>query len=368
MSLDLKHIRRELHRIPELAFQENQTKKLLLSHLKKLPGIRIREFSTNTGILVEYSHGAGPYMLFRADMDALPVTENSGCDFTSQHPGLMHACGHDIHMTVLLGLIERVVSQATERNLLFLFQPAEEGQGGAQSVLAEGLIQEYDVKAAFALHVASGLPVGTVSSRAGIFFGIPQEFDVTFIGKSAHAAFPEEGVNALSAARDFLALMDQDMAEHSADHRLIFHVGKLEAGTVRNVVPERCVLQGTQRSLEKALSDQINQLIKHNATQAAQKHGADFEFELLSSYDPVVNAPELVERLKDACAQAGISFQEAEIVLTGEDFGFFTSIYPGLLFWLGSGCSEPLHSSKFLPNEACIEVGVQVFEALIQAD
>ncbi|NLN85252.1 MAG: N-acetyldiaminopimelate deacetylase, partial [Candidatus Cloacimonetes bacterium] len=199
MSLNLSQIRRELHRVPELAFREHKTKELLLAQLEKLPRIRVQEFSTNTGILVEYSEGNGPYRLFRADMDALPITENTGCAFSSQHPGLMHACGHDIHMTVLLGLIERVVSQALPRNLLFLFQPAEEGEGGAQSVLAEGLIQEYEVEAAFALHVASGLPVGTVSSRAGIFFGIPQEFDVSFIGRSAHAAFPEKGVNALFA-------------------------------------------------------------------------------------------------------------------------------------------------------------------------
>lgn len=368
MSLDLGQIRRELHGIPELAFKEHKTKKLILDQLKKLPKLRIREFSTSTGILVEYSQGNGPYRLFRADMDALPVQENTGCKFVSQHPGLMHACGHDIHMTVLLGLIERVVSQAIPRNLLFLFQPAEEGEGGAQSVLAEGLIQEYDVEAVFALHVASVLPVGTVSSRAGIFFGIPQEFDVSFIGKSAHAAFPQEGANALSAAREFLDLMEKDIAELWAKDKIIFHVGKLEAGTVRNVVPERCILQGTQRSLKKELSKQINQVIRQNAALAAKKHAADFEVEFLVSYDPVVNAPELVEKLKNACAKTDITFQEADIVLTGEDFGFFTSLYPGLLFWLGSGCWEPLHSSKFLPDEASIDFGVRLFEALIEQD
>ena len=368
MSLNLSQIRRELHRVPELAFREHKTKELLLAQLEKLPRIRVQEFSTNTGILVEYSEGNGPYRLFRADMDALPITENTGCAFSSQHPGLMHACGHDIHMTVLLGLIERVVSQALPRNLLFLFQPAEEGEGGAQSVLAEGLIQEYEVEAAFALHVASGLPVGTVSSRAGIFFGIPQEFDVSFIGRSAHAAFPEKGVNALFAARDFLNLMEKDLAELSAKHKLIFHVGKLEAGTVRNAVPELCLLQGTHRSLEKALSLQINQLIHENAARAAQNQGADFEVKLLGTYDPVVNSPALLQKLKNACAQTDTKFQEAEIALTGEDFGFFTSLYPGLLFWLGSGCSEPLHSSKFLADEACIDVGLKIFEALALLD
>jgi hypothetical protein len=150
MSFNLAAIRRELHRTPELAFREEKTKLLILSWLRQISGIRIHEFSTNNGILVEYSRGEGPYRLFRADMDALPVSESTGCPFSSQNPGLMHACGHDVHMTVLLGLIERMAEQNVRRNLLFLFQPAEEGEGGAQSVIAEGLIQRFDVEAAFA--------------------------------------------------------------------------------------------------------------------------------------------------------------------------------------------------------------------------
>ncbi len=364
MSLDLFALRRELHRIPEPAFREEETKKLLLAHLKPLDGIRVREFATNTGILVEYSPGSGPYRLFRADMDALPVEENTGCEFASKNAGMMHACGHDVHMTVLLGLIERVVAEKTPRNLLFLFQPAEEGEGGAQSVLAEGLIQRFDVEAAFALHVASGMPVGTASSRSGVFFGIPQEFDVEFRGRAAHAAFPEEGINALDAGREFLRLMDIDITRLAQRHRVICHLGKMAAGTVRNVVPDRCKLEGTQRSLDQAVSLRINELLSYNAALAAEKVGADFRVDFLGNYDPVVNDPALLAELKQACAASGIGFQEAETALTGEDFGFFTSLYPSLLFWLGSGCDAPLHSDRFLPEEACIETGIKIFAAL----
>lgn len=362
--MNLSAIRRELHRNPELAFREEKTKQTILTQLSGIAGIKIHEFQTSTGLLVEYSQGQGPYKLFRADMDALPVTENTGCDFSSQIPGLMHACGHDIHMTVLLGLIERVVAEGIPRNLLFLFQPAEEGEGGAQSVIAEGLIQKFDVEAAFALHVASGMPLGKVSSRSGVFFGVPQEFDVEFIGKAAHAAFPEEGVNALDAGREFLRLMEIDIAQLAQRQRVICHVGKLSAGTVRNVVPDRCKLEGTQRSLDKAVSLKINEVISHNAALAAERLGTGFRVDFLGSYDPVVNAPSLLEELKQVCAETGIEFREAEIALTGEDFGFFTSLYPGLLFWLGSGCDEPLHSDKFLPEEACIETGIKIFTAL----
>lgn len=362
--MNLFAIRRVLHSIPESAFREEETKKLLLSHLKAIAGITVHEFVTNTGILVEYSHGSGPYRLFRADMDALPVKENTGCEFASKQAGMMHACGHDVHMTVLLGLIEQVVSEGIPRNLLFLFQPAEEGEGGAQSVLAEGLIQRFDVEAAFALHVASQMPVGTVSSRSGVFFGIPQEFDLEFIGRPAHAAFPDEGANALNAGREWLRLMEADIAQLAQRHRVICHVGKMTAGTVRNVVPDSCKLEGTQRSLDKAVSLKINELISHNAALAAEKFGVEFRVDFLGSYDPVVNAPTLLEELKSVCEDMGMEFREAETALAGEDFGFFTSLYPSLLFWLGSGCDEPLHSGKFLPDEACIDIGVRIFSAL----
>lgn len=364
MKTDLFALRRELHQIPEPAFAENRTKALLLAHLNRLEGIRIREFAQSTGILVEYSHGEGDYRLFRADMDALPIRENTGCDFASATAGMMHACGHDIHMTVLMGLIDRITSLKARRNLLFLFQPAEEGQGGAECVLAEGLIQSYSVSEAYALHVGSGLPVGTVSSRAGIFFGIPQEFDVRFTGKSAHAAYPEQGINALQAGIRWLNLMQTGVEGLKQLERTIFHVGKMSSGAIRNVVPDLCVLEGTHRTLSKAQKERVNALIRANCAAVAAETGAEGKADFLCSYDPVVNSEALVAELKSACQRAGVNWKEAEIAMTGEDFGFFTTLYPGLLFWLGSGCDQPLHSDRFLADEACIPVGIKVFEEL----
>ena len=362
--MDLSKIRQDLHRIPELAFEENKTQQYILSILTGYEGITIHTFQKSTGILVEYCHGEGEYLLFRADMDALPVEEQTACAFVSATPGMMHACGHDVHMTILLGLIDRVLSESPSVNLLFLFQPAEEGKGGAQSILAEGLIQSYDVASVYALHVASGMPVGTVSSRAGIFFGIPQEFDVIFRGKAAHAAYPEQGINALDAGFAFISLMNSDMDDLKAEHRVIFHIGKLEAGTIRNVVPDLCKIEGTHRSLERDAHAAMNGFIRDNASLAAAQSGATAEVDLLCSYDPVVNNPELAEKLPGICKKLGIAYVQADPAMTGEDFGFFTTLYPGLLFWLGSGSDYPLHSDKFLPDPACIEQGIKVFEAL----
>ena len=366
-------LRHELHKIPELAYQEHKTKALILKYLKEMTssqGVKdlfeIIEFPDSTGILVVYAASTEDedYQLFRADMDALPSDEKTGCDFASEHEGLMHACGHDVHMAVLLGLIQRVWIMRPKCNLLFLFQPAEEGHGGAQSILAEGILQRYPIAAAFALHVGSDLPVGTVSSKAGIFFGIPQEFDLKFIGKAAHLAFPEKGVNALACALDFFTGIEPALKELSVAERLIFHVGKMNAGKVRNIIADECLLQGTHRTLNVQTRQTINGLIQSHAGLAADRFQAKAELKLLGTYDPVVNDAALLGRLKEHCAALEYKFIEAETVMTGEDFGFFTSLYPGLLFWLGSGCDQALHSECFLPDDGCINVGIDLMWAL----
>lgn len=374
--MDSVTLRHKLHAIPEIAFEEVKTKATLLEQLAALrldATWKIRQFARSTGILVEYrgqeveesSSREGGFRLFRADMDALPSVEKTGCSFVSQHPGFMHACGHDVHMAVLMGLIAKVASAKPRRNLLFLFQPAEEGKGGAQSILSEGLIQSYNVDSAIALHVASEMPVGTISSKPGIFFGIPQEFDVVFRGKAAHVAFPEKGVNALAAGLEFMNRISTSVAELARRERVLFNIGKAASGVIRNVIPAECRLEGTHRSLSTAARDAMNGFIKESAEQAAQSIGAKAEVELLCSYDPVVNNAALVGELQAACNKLGYNYLEAETAMTGEDFGFFTTLYPGLLFWLGSGCDKPLHSDQFIPDDACIEVGIATLFALI---
>jgi len=366
-------LRHELHQVPELAFQEHKTKALIMNYLQELTftdGVKdlfeIHEFEQSPAILVAFTNAkeAEDYQLFRADMDALPSDEATGCEYCSQHAGMMHACGHDVHMAVLLGLIQRVWIMRPKGNLLFLFQPAEEGKGGAQSILSEGIVQKYQISAAFALHVGSAMPVGTVSSKAGIFFGIPQEFDLTFTGKAAHVAFPEQGINALDCALDFMNGIRPDIEKLKERDRVIFHVGKMTAGRIRNIIADECVLEGTHRSLSKAAKDKMNELIYEHAELVAAKYGARAELQLLGSYDPVVNDAALLQRLQDQCTELGYQFLPAETVMTGEDFGFFTSLYPGLLFWLGSGSAEPLHSPHFLPDDECINVGIDLMWAL----
>jgi N-acetyldiaminopimelate deacetylase len=280
---------------------------------------------------------------------------------------MMHACGHDIHMSVLMGLIDRCSENSPGTICSFCFNLPKKAREGRIRVGGR-----YSPAVSYRSSICP--PRGQRAScrhsfqRPGIFFGIPQEFDVRFLGKSAHVAFPEQGIDALAPATDFIQMMREDIAELSRRHRVIFHIGKIEGGSIRNVIADQCILEGTHRSLVKEARDSMNRLIESNAHKAAVAYGAGYESDFLCSYDPVVNDAGLVSKLQSACGRLGYRFEEAAVAMTGEDFGFFTSIYPGLLFWLGSGCDQPLHSPRFLPAEECIEVGVNVMWALAEAE
>lgn len=376
MTFDPIQLRHQLHQIPEIAFDEHETKELLLQHLRKLLAqtlsepetpFQIEEFRNSLGILVAYNGGgSGDYTLFRADMDALPSEEANICEYTSQKPGFMHACGHDVHMAVLMGLIHVVSQRLPLMNILFLFQPAEEGKGGAESVLAEGLIQNFPIRAAIALHVASELPVGTASTKRGIFFGIPQEFDIRFFGRAAHVAFPEKGINANAAGYRFLNALEKEISLIENTERVICNVGRIQGGSIRNIIADECILEGTHRSLKRDVRDSLNSIITKLAEHTAKEIGAKCKVDFLCSYDPVINDSTLVDALEEVAQSQNVEFFPAQTAMTGEDFGFFSTLYPGLLFWLGSGAEHPLHSNKFLPQDECIQVGIDLFWGLIK--
>ncbi len=356
----LTEIRKDLHRIPELGFDEWNTQDYILDILKQHMELTIHTFDF-PGIVAEYTRNEKSYKLFRSDMDALPIAEKTGCEFASTHMGKMHACGHDIHMTVLLGLIDRLMKEKPDRNYLFLFQPAEEGLGGAERILKTGLLDRFEIAEAYALHVKGGLPVNTVSTREGIFFGIPQEFDVIFRGESAHVAFPQTGRDALAAGVTFYQAMSRMMLERfPATESVVFYVGTMNAGDVRNAVPRECVMKGTTRSLSRENWKEINDLMERVAKSTAEMHDVEYEVVLHSTYDPVVNSGRLYREFLEQLPE-GVQHEGAAVTMTGEDFGFFTTRYDGLLFWLGAGeAAGDLHSDRFLPDESSIETGIEV--------
>ncbi|HPR18645.1 MAG TPA: amidohydrolase [Candidatus Cloacimonadota bacterium] len=365
--MDLIQIRRKLHQIPELGFQEFETTAYLKQILAQFPTLIIRDF-TFPGFLAEYRTNNKAYKLFRADIDGLPIREENDCPFVSQHPGKMHACGHDLHMTILLGLIEKVMQQRPDQNLLFLFQPAEEGHGGAERVLETGILDEYEISEAFALHVNGLMSVGTIQSKAGIFFSNTQEVEVNFIGRSAHVARAWEGRNALAAGADFYLNLQKNIQEaFPEENTAICHFGKMQAGTVMNAIAAHCVLEGSMRAFNDADWKKLQSLLENTAQTSAQKYELQYRINYGSFYKHVINNAELYQKLKTKAAELHLIFSEAEKTFTGEDFGYFAERYPGLLFWLGASNGQPngLHSSDFLPDEKAIPIGIELFYKFI---
>ena len=367
--MNLEHLyefRKKLHRTPEIAFQEFKTQQTIIDELNAFKGLKMIKFEP-TGLLVEYSHGEGDYLLFRADMDALPIQENTECDFQSENEGVFHACGHDIHMTALVGLIHYVVENELKMNLLFFFQPAEEGHGGAMHIINTGVFEGYKIKSAYALHVTGAYPTGSIGVKSGIIFGIPQEFDIEFIGKSGHVSSPQKGRDAFLAAISYYEAMKKLVdLRFPAQEPVLFHIGKASAGTVRNIIPEYCKLEGTFRCLNNEVKNDIIALMNTVAKSFEHSHEVEIKVSLLSSYDPVVNDEYLTDKLIEHLPTT-VSHIDVDYSMTGEDFGFFSGMYPSVLFWLGTNSNEDLHSSKFLPDEKSIDTALEVYKSILDS-
>ncbi|HCX72264.1 MAG TPA: amidohydrolase [Candidatus Cloacimonas sp.] len=365
--LNLKKIRRDLHQIPELAFKEHKTRSYILSILKNYPQLQLHTFDF-TGIVAEYTVDDKAYTLYRADMDALPICEQTGCEFTSQHPGFMHACCHDMHMAILLGLIDKVITENVQQNLLFVFQPAEEGFGGAKKMLQTGFFQKFNIERAFALHVSGKLPVGKVSSKNGYFFANSEEIEVHFYAQGGHVAYPGPGKNALQAGVQFYQLFFEQLHLRYGSSDIICDFGKMKAGTAMNAIPSKCSLEGTLRSFNLAAHREVKNLLKDTAKKIATKYKVEYQVKFGIFYAAVHNSDKLFNHFKQVIKQTEYEFELAEKVYAGEDFGFFAQKFPGLLFWLGTNDSKQekdLHEADFLPSESALEIGVDIFYKLL---
>lgn len=362
---ELYGLREKLHENPETAFNETVTQKILFSFIEeKVKGLNNVKLNIGfmTSIIVEYSGGkkGEPYILFRADMDALAM-----------NTGNMHACGHDIHMTVLAGLLAYTAETKPEKNILFVFQPGEEGAGGAKKMIEAGLFDGYKIKAAIALHVTDDYSLGEIASKTGVLFAIPREFDVIFTGVAGHAAFPEKGRDTIAAAALFMTNVYQAIAKKTDPMEpFLFHVGKIEGGSARNITADNCRLQGTMRALDIGVMEKGAKAVSDAAHFAASQFGACCEMITLGEFLPVINDPELCKKLQMVAAQAGLEYIEADTKLVGEDFGFFCERYPGLMFWLGTrNEGQPavsLHSPDYYPDDTVISNGLDIMKRLLE--
>ncbi len=365
MSLSPIELRHRMHQIPELMFQEYETTNLIINNLENLPGIKIHR-PIETGLIVEYSINSGNYLLFRADIDALPIKEETGASFASQN-NYMHACGHDVHSSILYGFINYCVSKKVNHNILFLFQPAEEGGGGAKRIIETRILNKFNISKAFALHVTDEYPVGTIASTPGLLFASSLEVNIKFKGKSAHVAFPYEGINAFNALRLFLDAVDK--IPRNIEEPTLIGVGKISAGTVRNIVPSSAELEGTIRALTsgKVLNyyDNLIQILEG----IKKSTGADFYIEKGAHYNQVHVDPVLYEKHSKNLSSK-FNIVDCGYKMTGEDFGFFTDLYPSYMFWIGTykSVKHGLHHPKFLPDDSVIALGIEAYKLIVNSE
>lgn len=347
----LQAVRQTLHRAPELGNQEFKTSAYLRSVLEPLGLMVENPFGT---ALCATLHGARPgkTAALRADMDALPVAEATGAEFSSRTPGVMHACGHDIHMTAAVGA---AILLAAHRETLcgsvrFLFQPDEEGSGGAQRFVDAGCLRGVD--AVFGAHVSPELPLGTVGVRYGKFYAASDTFSITVHGKSAHGAEPEKGIDALQAAAR-LAVRLVDLRSALNGERCAVTVGTLQAGTAINVVADTAQLTGILRTLGPDSRARMRRLVTDAAAGIAAQTGTQIGVQLHESYPGVVNDDGASQLVHDTAVQLlgeeNVTVLQQPTLMT-EDFGYYLSAARGCFYHVGAGCAAPLHSPQFLPD------------------
>jgi len=366
---ELVAIRRHLHAHPELSGNEHQTAALVAGELRGL-GWRVQEGVGRTGVLAELGPGSGPTLALRVDMDALPVEERTGLPYASLHQGLMHACGHDIHTTVGLGvarILAPLADQLTVRVRL-LFQPAEETAQGAAWMLADGAMD--GVEALFGVHVFPSLEAGSIGVRSGSLTAAAGELEVEVLGEGGHGARPHQSTDAIwIAARVVSGLQEAISRRLDALHPVVVSFGKIEGGKAFNVIADHVRLLGTVRCLDLELHAKLPAWIEETVQAICAGYGGEARVRYRCISPPVHNDPELTQ-LVAAAATELLGRQRVHWLeqpsLGAEDFAELQRDTPATMFRLGvagpQGCT-PLHSNSFAPDERCLAVGVEVLSA-----
>jgi carboxypeptidase Ss1 len=366
---EIIEIRRKIHMEPEIAYQERKTSSLVAEKLRTL-GIEVKENVGGTGVLgIIRGKGNGKVVALRADMDALPVEEKTDLPFSSRIRGVMHACGHDTHVAMLLGaafLIKKNI-QYLEGEVKLLFQPAEEhgGRGGAKPMIEDGVMENPKVNYVFGLHITSRLPSFTFGLRAGAMMAAPDQFTIKIVGQGGHGSEPHKTIDPIYIM-SHLILSLQAVSARMIDpvEPFVISVGKVSSGTKSNVIPDEALIEGTLRTLTKETRERSKSLIKRISESVCETFGASCYVEFQDDAYPVLyNNPEVTGEVSKVLARIpGTKVVEVEPVLGGEDFSRFLELAPGAFYFLGTynenkGCIYPNHSSRFKVDEDVLKFG-----------
>ena len=367
--------RRDFHTRPELGLKEYGTARTI-SELLSSFGLDVHTGIAETGIVATLRNGEGPSIGLRADIDALPIQELNEFDHISQHPGLMHACGHDGHTAILLGAARHLSENRHFRGTVhFIFQPAEENVGGGEMMVKEGLFERFPMQAVYALHNWPGLPVGEVAVSQGPMMASQDNFYITLTGKGCHAAMPELGADPVVAgAQLILSLQSLISRRLSPLEQTVISLTQLQAGEAINVIPETLHMSGTLRCLSRTTRETCWRLIEEYVQAVPQPYGVKGEVRWEFGYPVTQNHPAQAVILRDAAENApGITqvhFNNTPS-MAAEDFAYLLEACPGAYFWLGADGTTPsasLHSPRYDFNDDIIPLGIGVLATLVERE
>ena len=366
-------IRRHFHRYPELSFKEFNTAETISEYLDKL-GIAHKKGVGKTGIVGEISFGPGPTIALRADMDALPIQEENNLDYKSLNDGVMHACGHDGHMAILLGAANALSknSKLKKGTVRFIFQPAEEGLGGAKYMIEDGCLDKVDE--IYGLHLWNYQLYGEVGIKDGPVMASADLFDIEVSGKGGHGATPQGTVDAIVVASNLVTMLQTIVSRNTNPlESTVLSIGKIKGGHNFNIISDKVHMSGTTRAYTEENRKMIKQRMKEVIEGVSKSFGADIKLNYKDGYPPTVNHSSQVEKVLEAASSVVASgAKNPYLSMGGEDFSYYLQNKPGCFFFVGSAPNEneilstPHHCSHFNIDERALLIGASVYVNLIE--
>ena len=375
-AIDFRH---RLHQIPELMFEEFKTADAIRAELTKLKiDFVAGAEGAPTATIATIGDVTKPCVALRADIDALPITEKSGVAYHSRHPGVMHACGHDGHSSILMGTAAALTSMVDPLDVCvkFIWQPAEEGGGGGEKLVQAGVLDGRigpKVSAIFGLHGWPSLPVGTVATKPGALLAATDSFAATFVGKGGHGAYPHFGRDPIVAAAEAVLNLQQCVSrEYDPTDSAVVTVGIFNAGTATNVIPSEATIEGTARTLHSAGRKQIRAAIERRCAGIAAANECELKFTWRDGYPPTVNDPAMADYVGRVARKLGpnVFLPVAHSSMGGEDFAYYLEQVPGCFFLVGvqpPGHADypSLHTDRYDFTDAAMVTGIRMFVDLV---
>ena len=370
---ELIALRQDLHQHPELGYEEVRTSGVIAREMDRY-GLKVYTGWPRTGVVAVLTRGKSTKTLaLRADMDALPIKERSDRKHRSVNDGVMHACGHDGHMAMLVGAARYLAEKGDfDGNVVFVFQPAEEGGGGGRLMVEEGLIERFGIQAIYGMHNLSGLEPGAIATRTGPIMAATDSFEITVLGEGTHAALPHTGIDPIVAASELVTTLQTAVTrEIEALDSVVLSVTQFISGTAYNIIPDEAVIRGCTRYQSQDTGNVLRDAMERMTAGVCAAHKARYIFRYMPGYPPVVNT----ENETRVAVQAAVQVvgkdkvdENCPPLMASEDFSYFLEKVPGCFVFLGNGTQTDIHSSHFDFNDEVLAAGVAYWVSLVEQE